>query len=65
MDHIVAKDYYEVGGRFVTFNHYNSTFDPQDPVDFKYLVFVIIFKGSLKVFLCLKEIFAPIGPIVD
>lgn len=40
-ERILATPFQKAGGRFVSFNSYHSTFDPYDPIDFKYLIKVL------------------------
>lgn len=63
--HSVDQRYFKVGGRIATFNLYESTFDPQASAHFKYLIFVVIRKGSVEVFKCIDFILAPIGYIAS
>lgn len=54
-----------MGGRFTTINSYHITFDPQNLVDFKYLVQIVIRKGSHDIFTFINDILKPIGKIAD
>lgn len=62
---MLAKDYLRVGGRFATLNNYQSAFDPQFPVDFKYLITIRIRKGTLDAFELLDDILRDIGVVAD
>lgn len=64
-EHIINKPYFEAVGRCATFNDYFSTIDSQAPSKFKYLVSMIIKKGSIEVFKCLDFILTPIERIVS
>lgn len=62
---LVKKPYRKAGNRFATVNDYHSAFDPQCPIDFNYLVTVVIRKGSPKIFELLDDIFHPFGTVAD
>lgn len=64
-DELLNKTYGKAGGRFATFNSYQTAFNPQWPIDFHYLMSVLIKKGAKEYLTFLKEILEPIGRVVD
>lgn len=55
---------HKANGRFATINLYESVFDPQNPLVFKYLIIIRIRKGTLDTFTLLDDIFRHLGKML-
>lgn len=53
---LANNNLHKANGRFVTINLYQSTFDPQNLLQFKYLVTIRIQKGTLGTYVLLDDI---------
>lgn len=62
---LTTEPFCKAGGHFATINFYHTSFDPQNPVGFKYLVQILIRKGLRKTFMFLDNILKPIKRIAD
>lgn len=64
-DELAVEDYHKANGRFVTINLYQSAFDPQNSLDFKYLITIWIRNGTLDTFALIDDILHLLGKVVD
>lgn len=62
---LAAEDHHKADGRFATINLYESAFDPQNPLEFKYLVTIRIWKGTLDIYALLDDILRHVGKVAD
>lgn len=62
---LAEKNYHQVHDQFATINLYASAFDPQSPLEFKYLITIRIRKGTRDTFALLDDILKHIGTVAD
>lgn len=62
---LAEKVYHQASEQFATINLYPTAFDPQNPLDFKYLITIRIRKGTLDMFSLLDDILAHIRVVAD
>lgn len=56
---------HKADGRFAMINLYPLAFDPQNPLNSKYLITIHIRKGTLDTFMLLDDILHHMGTVVD